>query len=176
MPAWTAPRTWVAGNTLTAAQLNTDVRDNTLHIYEAFQAWTSFTPAFGGSGSPGIGNGTLICNYMQFNKLVIARYVILGGSTTNLSSDRLTLTLPVTARNVHTTDVRIPVGVGHITDAGVTSYTIMPIMDQAVDTGNDRIFFAYGATTLGNVTDTNPIAGGFAASDTLSATIWYEAA
>lgn len=26
--AWTAPRTWVAGNALTAAQLNVDIRDN----------------------------------------------------------------------------------------------------------------------------------------------------
>jgi hypothetical protein len=30
--AWTAPRTWVATNVLTAAQLNTDVRDNMLWL------------------------------------------------------------------------------------------------------------------------------------------------
>jgi len=30
--AWSAPRTWVAANVLTAAQLNTDVRDNMLWL------------------------------------------------------------------------------------------------------------------------------------------------
>lgn len=33
--AWTTPRTWVAGNILTAAQLNTDVRDNTNALYDS---------------------------------------------------------------------------------------------------------------------------------------------
>ena len=32
--AWTAPRTWVANDVLTAAQLNTDVRDNELFLKE----------------------------------------------------------------------------------------------------------------------------------------------
>lgn len=172
MPAWTAPRTWVAGNTLTAAQLNVDVRDNTLHIYEAFQAWTSFTPTLGGT-SAALGNGTLVCHYMQFNKTVHARYILLGGSTTNLSSDRLTLTLPVTARDPG--NYRVPVGIGHVNDPGVTSYHVVPIIDHNTDTANDRIFFAYGGTTLANVTDSTPIAG-FTTNDTLSATITYEAA
>lgn len=172
MPSWTAPRTWAANNTLTAAQLNVDVRDNTLHIYEAFQAFTAFTPTLGGTGAA-LGNGTLVCAYQQFNKLVHARYILLGGSTTNLSSDRLTLTLPVTARDPG--NYRVPVGVGHVFDSGVASYHCIAIIDHTTDTANDRIFFAYGGTTLANVTDATPIAG-FAASDTLSATITYEAA
>jgi hypothetical protein len=174
MPAWTAPRTWVANNTLTAAQLNTDVRDNTLHLYEAFGAFTAFTPTLGGT-SAALGTGTLTCAYMQINKLVIARYVLVGGSTTNLSSDRLTLTLPVTARDIVAAGVRIPVGVGHVNDPGVNSYHIMAVMDQATDTGNDKIFFTYGGTTLVNVNDNSPIAG-FTTNDTLSTTIMYEAA
>ena len=32
--AWTAPRTWVANDVLTAAQLNTDIRDNMLFLKE----------------------------------------------------------------------------------------------------------------------------------------------
>ncbi|MGA1346149.1 MAG: hypothetical protein ACO35E_09310 [Ilumatobacteraceae bacterium] len=172
MPAWTAPRTWVAANTLTAAQLNTDVRDNTLHLYEAFGTWTAFTPTLGGT-SAALGNGTLVCHYMQINKTVHARYILLGGSTTNLSSDRLTLTLPVTARDPG--NYRVPVGVGHVFDSGVASYHCIAIIDHATDTANDRIFFAYGGTTLANVNDATPIAN-FGASDTLSATITYEAA
>lgn len=176
MPAWTAPRTWVATNTLTAAQLNTDVRDNTLHIYEAFGTWTAFTPTLGGTGATlgtAPNNGTLVCHYMQFNKTVHARYILLGGSGTNLSSDRLTLTLPVTARDPG--NYRVPVGVGHVFDSGVASYHCIALIDHTTDTANDRIFFAYGGTTLSSVNDSTPIAN-FGASDTLSATITYEAA
>jgi len=32
--AWTAPRTWVAGDPLLASQLNTDVRDNALELFD----------------------------------------------------------------------------------------------------------------------------------------------
>jgi hypothetical protein len=35
--AWTTPRTWVAGEIPTAAQLNTHLRDNLTHLYEAQQ-------------------------------------------------------------------------------------------------------------------------------------------
>jgi len=176
MPAWTAPRTWVAADTLTAAQLNTDVRDNTLHLYEAFGTWTAFTPTLGGTGATlgtAPNNGTLVCHYMQINKTVHARYILLGGSGTNLSSDRLTLTLPVTARDPG--NYRVPVGVGHVFDSGVASYHCIAIIDHTTDTGNDRVFFGYGGTTLSSVNDSTPISG-FAASDTLSATITYEAA
>lgn len=36
--AWTTPRTWTAGEVVTASMLNTHVRDNTLALYGA---WTS---------------------------------------------------------------------------------------------------------------------------------------
>ena len=32
---WTTPRTWVANETVTAAQMNTHVRDNVAYLYEA---------------------------------------------------------------------------------------------------------------------------------------------
>ena len=35
MTAWTAPRTWVTGETVTASQLNTHLRDNLLALREA---------------------------------------------------------------------------------------------------------------------------------------------
>lgn len=47
--AWTAPRTWVANDILTAAQLNTDVRDNELFLraYISPDATTELTIAAG---------------------------------------------------------------------------------------------------------------------------------
>ncbi len=35
MPAWSAPRTWVTGELVTAAQLNTELRDNLLYLKAA---------------------------------------------------------------------------------------------------------------------------------------------
>jgi hypothetical protein len=32
--SWTTPKTWVSGSALTAAEMNEQVRDNTLHLYE----------------------------------------------------------------------------------------------------------------------------------------------
>jgi len=163
-------------------QLYVDTTNDQLEIYNGaawvpvdYGAWTNFVPTLGGTNA-NIGNGDITnkCYYMQIGKTIHARYLLVGGSTTNLSSDRLTLTLPVTARDPG--DYRVPVGVAHIVDNGVASYTAIAIIDHQVDTGNDKVFFAYGGTTLSSVNDANPIAGGFSTFDTLSATITYEAA
>ena len=50
--AWTAPRTWTDGETVTAVLLNTHVRDNLKAIGDA---WTAYTPALTGVT---LGNGT----------------------------------------------------------------------------------------------------------------------
>lgn len=48
--AWTAPRTWESGDTVTAAALNTDVRDNQIRLESRIQAGTAaVTPV---SGTP----------------------------------------------------------------------------------------------------------------------------
>lgn len=49
--AWTNPTTWTAGQVVTAANLNTEVRDNLLYLYgvdNGLGAWTTvqFTTAF----------------------------------------------------------------------------------------------------------------------------------
>lgn len=172
MPSWTAPRTWVAADTLTAAQLNTDVRDNTLHLYEAFGTWTAYTPTLGGTGAS-LGNGSIVAHYMKINKTVIGRVILIGGSTTNLSSDILRITLPVTARDPG--DYRVPIGSGFVLDAAVNAYNVTALIAHDVDTANDRMIFAYGGGAISYVSDATPIAN-FAASDTVSVTFTYEAA
>lgn len=173
MPSWTTPPAVTTLTPITKTYADTYVRDNTTYLYDLFHtAWTSFTPTLGGT-SASLGNGSLACHYSQAGKLVIARYILLGGSTTNLSSDALTLTLPVTARDPG--DYRIPIGSGFAFDAGTATYEIVPYIDHTTHTGNDRIKFAYGGTTMADVNDSTPISG-FAASDTLTATVMYEAA
>lgn len=91
--AWTAPRTWVAGETVTAALLNSHLRDNLKAIGDP---WATYTPSWTGSGgNPAIGNGTLAGWYMQAGKLVHFRISIIAGSTTTYGSGNYSLTLPV---------------------------------------------------------------------------------
>lgn len=43
--AWTTPRTWAAGELVTAALLNTHVRDNLLHLFGRPYGFVLYTPA-----------------------------------------------------------------------------------------------------------------------------------
>ena len=88
--AWTSPRTWVAGETLTAALLNQHVRDNQKAIGDA---WTAYTPTL---GNWTLGNGTWSAAYIQAGKLIHFRANLTVGSTTSISGSP-TITLPVTA-------------------------------------------------------------------------------
>lgn len=86
---WTAPRTWVAGETVTAAIMNTHVRDNLKALSDPR---TAFTPAL---TNITIGNGTLSCDYISIDKLLIARYRFLAGTTTTYAAGNLGFALPL---------------------------------------------------------------------------------
>lgn len=77
--AWTAPSTWVSGAILTAAQLNTQLRDNMLAIGDA---WTSYTPTW---TNVTVGNATQASAYMNAGKLYVVRISLTFGSTTSIS-------------------------------------------------------------------------------------------
>lgn len=82
--AWTSPRTWVAGETPTAATFNLHIRDNFKAIGDA---WTAYTPTWTATTTdPVIGNGTINGKYMAAGKLIHARIVIVAGSTTTFGT------------------------------------------------------------------------------------------
>lgn len=111
--AWTNPRTWVAGETLTAALLNVHVRDNLKAIGDA---WTAYTPTWGATSSnPTLGNGTLNGTYLQAGKLVMFRISLLFGSTTTVGSGNYTFTAPTAARYV----TYQPAGTAQLLDSSV---------------------------------------------------------
>ena len=90
--AWTSPRTWVAGETVTASIGNTHWRDQFKAIGDA---WTSYTPTWTGSGgNPAIGNGTLAGKYIQAGKLVVFQITIIAGSTTTFGTGNYGTSLP----------------------------------------------------------------------------------
>lgn len=49
--AWTTPRTWTTGEVVTAAQMNSDVRDNTQHLFDTRAESSSGSYTGDGSGS-----------------------------------------------------------------------------------------------------------------------------
>lgn len=115
---YTVPRTWVAGETVTAALMNTHVRDQ---FRELGLAWTSYTPTIGGWTRA---NGTSTGNFIEFGKFIIfrARYTV--GSTDTISGG-LTMTLPVAAADAVIGD---PVGTAGLVDTSASSFRAWQIL------------------------------------------------
>lgn len=89
------PRTWNAGETVTAALLNEQIRDQ---FASMFAAWTPYTPTWtGATTNPVIGNGTLTGRYMKWGRSCRVRWDILMGSTTTYGSGGWSLGLPFAA-------------------------------------------------------------------------------
>lgn len=91
---WTTPGTATAGDVLTAAFWNTQVRDNMIELAPFSAAWTSYTPTFSGVT---VGNGTNSSAYVKVGKLVCFRASFTLGSTSAVTG-QLGVTLPFTAR------------------------------------------------------------------------------
>jgi len=167
--AWTSPRTWVAGETVTAALMNTHVRDNLKAIGDA---WTAYTPSWK-SGAGGtdiaIGNGTLTGTYMQAGKLVHFRILIVRGSTTNLGTTGYAFGLPVTATSFRNC------GPAHVLDASASA--IIPHMWHGA-TSSEIVVHATGGSSGRRIDNngfgTTPTA--WATSDELVISGTYEAA
>lgn len=91
------PRTWVVGETVSAALMNQEIRDQ---FNSMFAAWTSYTPTWTGSTTnPVLGNGTLIGRYMKIGRTVICHINLITGSTTTYGSGNYNWTLPATSAN-----------------------------------------------------------------------------
>lgn len=90
--AWTAPRTWVAGEIVTAAILNTHARDNQKMLSDAWGAYTVTWTAV--TTNPILGNGVLAGVYMQVGKWVRFRISLAYGTSTNAGTGTWAWSLP----------------------------------------------------------------------------------
>jgi hypothetical protein len=96
---FTTPRTWVAGEVVTAAMMNANIRDNMNAVTGASVAFGTAASIWTASGTnPAIGNGTFNAWFRQDNKWVDITYIITMGSTTTYGSGTWQLGLPATAR------------------------------------------------------------------------------
>jgi hypothetical protein len=111
--AWTTPGTAVAGDVLTAAFWNTQVRDN----MNAVGVWTSFTPSWTGVT---IGNATNTGGYIAAGKTVSYWVKFVLGSTSAVTATPI-VTLPVTAKAA-----QIGCHAGLFEDTGVGYSPIVP--------------------------------------------------
>lgn len=157
--AWTTPRTWVSGETLTAALLNTHVRDN----FDAIgDPWTSYSPTL---SNWTLGNGTLTGYYIQAGSLVIGKLSYTVGST-DTKSGAIVFSLPVT--KVTDGGLGTPLGTAELFDTSGSARNFVHCAQNA--TGSMRFYDAAGTA----VTDASPWT--WATGDTIEVSFRYEAA
>lgn len=140
-----SPRTWVVGETVTAALMNQEIRDQFSSI---FDAWTTYTPTWTASSNPAIGNGTITGRYLKVGRKCIAIVKITMGSATTYGSGGYSFGLPFTSAS----------GVDYLGTARLVAANAWN--GQTVMTGGNT---AFNATFPASSTDTR--------SATLSATV-----
>lgn len=123
MPSWTSPRTWVATNTLTAAQLNTDVRDNTTYLYDLTHTTQTFTPQLYQNGNRT--SSTAIGRYWQQGKIVTLHVRMIASAAGSAGNAIEVRDIPVAPLKTGTPNASADcsaVGLGHVLDNGTALY------------------------------------------------------
>lgn len=169
--AWTTPSTWVAGAVVTAAQLNTQLRDNMKALGDP---WIAYTPTLTASTTnPTLGTGSTASGfYIAAGKLIIGKAkIVFGSSGAVAGSGQYRLSLPVTAVNTTLNKINQTTFMSD-SSAGANA---QPTAYLAATT---YLQFAYSATwpsgTTTIVTDALPWV--WAASDSIEVAFVYEAA
>ena len=157
---WTAPRTWVAGETVTAAMGNTHWRDNLKAIGDP---WTTYVPTY--TGISAIGNAVVSAKYLQAGKLVIGEVKITMGSTTTFAAATLSISTPTTA-------IVAPnqaIGSAFLYDSSASAFRTGVVISQTAGATAIVVDNAAGAAT-------NLIPWTWATSDIVTFAFTYEAA
>lgn len=160
----TTPATWTAGEVVAASKMNSQIRDVATGIQAS---WSTYTPTWGGTSNPAIGNGVLSGRYMRVGKTITANITIVMGSTTTYGSGTWTLSLPVASVFTTTTYVNLGSVSMRDTSASANSTGVAILADQTTArmvVGSSNAF----------VSTTAPWT--WANGDTLSVTLNYEAA
>ena len=125
--AWTTPGTATAGEVLTAAFWNTNVRDNSVELAPLALAWTDFTPQLR-QGSTNIASTRTFAKYLTVGKTLwaIARVVSTGTGT----SGPVKLSLPSGFTLALTTTTTTIIGSAIFGDLGVNFVGGMAIYNE----------------------------------------------
>lgn len=164
--AWTSPRTWVSGETVTAALLNTHVRDQ----FDAIgDPWNTYSPSWTATTTnPSIGNGTISGRYVELGQLVIFSITLTAGSTTSFGSGTWALTLPATTVELP----RVFQGIADDISAGL--YPILGVVQSSGTTIDVRRDPSTAGSNMQAVNASQPFA--WASGDRLNISGIYETA
>ncbi len=115
MPYPSTPATWVAGNALTAAQLNAQLRDALLAIFPLGPpdvAWTAYTPTL--TQGAAVAKTVTVGRYTRAGRLIIVD-VVLTVTAAGTAGSQVEVGLPVAAVATNA----LPVGVALLSDSSL---------------------------------------------------------
>lgn len=174
--AWTTPGTATAGNVLTAAFWNTNVRDNLndldTYVDPIRDGYLTYSPALVQSTT--VTKSITYASYLKINKLVFVHFeFVVTAGTAGTAGNRITVALPATA--VSYSNVFTGVGTGSIYNASNT--VVYPAIIIMASTST--VTFATSATTQVNGNQYLGISDfteGLANGDYVSGSFCYQAA
>jgi hypothetical protein len=160
------PKTWVAGDVLTAAQLNAELRDALLGAFPLGPpdvAWTSWTPTVTQGVSVTVTNTR--SRYTRVGRLIVASWelAVTGAGT---PGSGVTVSLPVTAATAN----YVAAGTLLLTDASAAD-GFTAFVDLATTTT-----MQFSSTRANGLLGAASFTAGLAAADTLKGTVTYESA
>lgn len=160
------PKTWVAGDVLTAAQMNAELRDALLGAFPlGVGAWTSYTPTLTQSGA--VTKTVTVARYIRIGNTIIGT-VRLDVTGTGTAANAVIIGAPVTAQGSSNQVVGVMMlndvsaGLFHTGTARLRSTTTFDAFPHSTDSGN----------VLGTAVFTAALAAG----DVIYVTFMYEAA
>jgi hypothetical protein len=165
----TTPRTWAAGEVVTAAEMNTEVRDAITGIQAA---WTAYTPTLTATTtSPTLGTGSSATGaYLQIGKLFFVRGVIVFGTSGVVAgSGNYRVSMP-TSLSTGYNAWRVAYGQAILEDSSASSRVVRFLMAPSSGASVAALIDVAGA----QVTDAVPWV--WAASDAISWSATFQAA
>lgn len=144
----TAPRTWVVGETVTAAMLNQEIRDQ---LNSFFGAWTAYTPAWTATTTaPVLGNGTISGLYMKVGRTCHVQIQLTAGSSTTFGAGTYGFGVPFISANTGQTAL----GVSRLT--GLDTWIGQIILGSNANSTNVTFPATSTNTRGGNMSPTSP--------------------
>ena len=161
------PKTWVAGDVLTAAQLNAELRDALLAAFPiSVNAWTAYTPTLTQSAT--VTKTVNYARYMKIGRTVIVNMLLtVTGSGTAVNS--VIIGLPVAA-DTAANDAAIGTGVILDTSA-VLNYGGLALLASAT-----TCWLIPSSTDSGNILGAGVFSAALAVGDKVRIHVVYESA
>lgn len=168
--AWTTPRTWVTGELVTAALLNTHLRDNLAAITESDSTeWIDYVPTYTNLTST---TPTIVARYQIISGIVTVRWSYILGSTPTVGDVRVSL--PVSAATSGYQGLITTIGAAGLHDANGSNWqgTVLFVDATTVAIRTTNV----GATHPFNAVLSSTVPFTWVVTDRLTAQWIYEAA